>query len=107
MFPFSFEAPLTIPANPYFSISNFLLAAWIFDFCVMNVSLFIFLILLIGIFGLFARETFWGMTIIFLSFSCWRFELLTCDDAFDDELLTDLRRDEVLASPALNDEILG
>ena len=73
----------------------------------MNVSLLIFSILLIYIFGLFARDTFWGMTIIFLSLSCWRFELRTYDDALEDELFTDLLLDEVLTSPALNDEILG
>lgn len=36
-----------------------------------------------------------------------QFELRILEDAFEDELFTDLRRDEVLTSPALNDEILG
>ena len=92
-----------LPAKLFFRISKFLFAELILALEATNVSLFMFLILLIGIFGLFARTPFCGFITTFL-FAGWRF--IRLELLIPWELTIDLRL--VLAPPpALKDEILG
>lgn len=92
-----------VPAKLFLRISKFLFAELILAFEATKVSLFIFLILLIGIFGLFTRLPFWAFITTFL-FAGWR--LIRLELLIPWELTIDLRL--VLAPPpALKDEILG